>query len=788
MSNYHFYVVEIELPLVGGTCTIDGNLGYGTPLTCDDQAPNFNTYNYSYKFTDTNLPIGGEVYKAVKSISETTPQLKAGNGVGSRATATINFSDFIGDPNISNLLNGVDDPVYKQGTFFGKLKQRNIIANKPVRIKYFRSYFGQLQFIETHHYIATDFKRNSNGDWTLVCKDALYKADDTKSQFPKVVTGRLYNNISASTTFFTMSADIADWAAYDDYVAVIGDEICIITNATGTATAVTLTVQRQASITLGSRLIENTPAEHKSGDEVFRGRKYVNADLYNILEDVFLDSGITTSEYDGAGMQTELDSWLGSLDNSIDCIFYESKAATDVLNTICKTFLIDIWTDVKTGKVSLKANSPWQDTVATLNDGVEIVYNSVVIDEPDSLQYSRAFLQYDKRKLTSNDDDVNFKRSAVAVAQELEGVYYYNEEKVKVLPKSIILSNKANNVETASLSAVRFVQRFNNRPQTFKFDIEETNLNFDLADVVEIVTPENQGNDGSPKTGVRAQVVKISPKNKTGRLYTVDAITYNPFGGGIAGQDINVISNFDINLFTEAGGPTVADTFNFIFNGNYGVQNGSIAVQVGSFPSGSIINIVLLNGSYITARGGKGGNGLSYYGIPEQGVFQFIPESAGGNGGQVIDGTSGTTVNVYLNGNTGDLGNGSYTADGYLYAPAGGGGGNDGGGNNNGGDGGGGGAGLPAGLGGIGGNGGDSGDLDGQDGEAGTLTLGGAGGTATGVAGDGGDSGENGVSSSEAGGLAGKALVNNGSTINVLTNGQTTRFKQGSGDAPNSIT
>ena len=115
MSNYYFYVVEIELPLVGGTCTIDGNLGYGTPLTCDDQAPNFNTYNYSYKFTDSNLPIGGEVYKVVKSVSETTPQLKAGNGVGSRATATINFSDFIGDPNINRLPSGLLDPIYKQG-------------------------------------------------------------------------------------------------------------------------------------------------------------------------------------------------------------------------------------------------------------------------------------------------------------------------------------------------------------------------------------------------------------------------------------------------------------------------------------------------------------------------------------------------------------------------------------------------------------------------------------------------------------------------------------------------
>ena len=652
-DNYHYYIVELYLPVITSACTINGNAGYGTPLTCTDETGITVTQIRRYEFTDTNLVLAGDIYKNVKSVNETTPKLKAGNGVASRATASITFSDFIGDPNEDSPAVVANPNIINRGTFFGKLKERQILANKKVVVKYYRRRDDNDTLVSSHQYIATEFKQSSNGDWVLVCKDALYKADDTKSQFPKVVTGNLNSAVTASSTTLNISGNIADWTSYNDYVAVIGDDICLITNATGTSTNVMLTVTRQSTITLGARTITNEPKEHSLGDEVFRGRKYENADLYNVLQDIFLDSGISTVEYDGTGMQTELDSWLASLDNSIDCIFYEPQDATSVLNEICQTFLLDIWTDTSTGKIKLKANSPWQSTVATLTDGIEIIYDTVQVSEPDSLQYSRSFLQFDKRQLTASDDDVNFKRSSVAINRDLEGEFFYDEEKIKVLPKSIILSNKTNNLETADLTTTRFVQRFSNRPQVFKFEVEEDNLDFELADVVGIVTPENQGPDGSPKQDIRAQVVRISPKNKTGRLYQIEAITYNPFAGGISGSDITVYSQFDINLFTEAGGPTSADTFNFLFDGTYGQQNNDFSVKIGSFPSGSVVNIVCLNGATITARGGNGGDGGA--GEPYQSIF---PATAGLSGGNTLEGTSGVTVNVWLNGSTGDLGNG----------------------------------------------------------------------------------------------------------------------------------
>jgi len=164
-ENYHFSVVEITLKNVLGPCTNNGNAGYGTPLTCLDQTDP-TTIDFSYKFTDTALVLSeNNVYKCVTSINETTPILKAGAGVGSRATLAVTFDDFVGDPNSSSPALVESPSIENQGTFFGKLNQRNIIKNRVVKVYHYRrtSFANDAELIYTHHYIATDFKRASNG-------------------------------------------------------------------------------------------------------------------------------------------------------------------------------------------------------------------------------------------------------------------------------------------------------------------------------------------------------------------------------------------------------------------------------------------------------------------------------------------------------------------------------------------------------------------------------------------------------------------------------------------------
>lgn len=782
----HYTILELDLPEVSGTCTINGNPGYSTPLTCTDQtSPTIVTKTHA--FTDANfvLPTSG-IHKCLSQVRETPPKLKAGHGVASRANGSATFKDFIADPNPASPALTVTPSIKNVGTFFGKLKARNIIANKPVRVKYYQRDNGADTLISTHHYIATGIKKTGVDAWVLSFQDVLYRADDSKSQFPKLVTGKLSADYSASATAIVFEGDIADWTPFSNYAAVIGEDILMITNATGSSTSVTLTVARATTINFGSRTISNTPEDHSSGDEVFRARKFVDADLYDVLEAVFTDADITSDYYDSTAIQAELDEWLGNLSGSIDAIFYESDETTSFLNTLCSTFMLDIWTDIDSGEIQVKATSPWDTTTAVLTEGVEINYGTLSIDEDEGLYYSRAFLQYDKRQLTAGDDDVSFTRSSLAFNSEYEGANFYDEEKVKKLGKSIILSNKLNNIETADLTVVRFAQRFSNRPQRLIYTAEEDNISYTLGDVVEIISDDNQGIDGNAKQGVRAQVVQMLPQNSSiGRTYKVTAITYNPFIGGIAGSDIPVNATMDANLYTTAGGPTSADTFTFLVSNDIGQSELAQAIAVGSMPTGSTVNIVLLDGAVLMGAGGNGAD------VSASGSL------TGFDGGDTLSGTSGVTVNVYLNGTTPDFGNGTYSADGYLYAPGGGGGAaRSSAGANTAYAAGGGGQGNTPGTAGLGTDAQPNADSLVYPAD-GTTTSRGRGGTAIkssaiSVAGQGGTAGNSGVTAPTGeevgvGGAAGRAIVKNGATVNVYTAADTGRFKQGSGDAPDTI-
>ena len=86
-NQQHFTVVEIDLPVVNGTCTISNQPGYGTPLSCDQSSDGIKTY----KFTDVNAPIlpESDILRVIKSISETPAKLQQGKGLASRGTASI---------------------------------------------------------------------------------------------------------------------------------------------------------------------------------------------------------------------------------------------------------------------------------------------------------------------------------------------------------------------------------------------------------------------------------------------------------------------------------------------------------------------------------------------------------------------------------------------------------------------------------------------------------------------------------------------------------------------------
>lgn len=769
----HYFIVKLTVP------TVDFGFGSPRPFAGGTIPP---VTDKTYSFTDTALilPIS-DVFKCVLSVSQTTPKLKAGLGVASRASFSVQFTDIIDDPNTDSPNLVADPTLAKQGSFFPKLIKRQVISNKSTQIEFWKFENNVHTLVKTNNYIATKLKKTGTDRWSLEGKDILYKTDQSKSQFPKIVTGKLTSSISAVETSIPFSGDVADWNN-TDFIAVIGDDLLQIVSVAGTSSNVTLTVTRNTTITVGSRTYINEPQSHDDEAEVFRGRLYTDAHLADVIEDIWLDSDIPPSSFDKAAIEAELDAWIPSYKDKVDAIYYEANDAVDELNNICSTFLIDIWADPSDGKLDLRATSPWLTTTAVLTEGREITYGTLKEDSPEKLQFSRAFLLYDKQKLTDSDDDVKYRRSSLAKNTELEGPEFYDETTYKRLSRSLILSSSSESDEIADTNTIRFVQRFSDTPKVYSFETEEEFLTYDLSDVVQLLSDELQDESGAQDTSIRAQVVRITPKDKIGRVYSIEAVSYNPFSGSAGAGDKFIVDSFDVNLFVQAGSPPSSGTFNFIFDlVSFGQNSKPQAIETGSFPSGSIVNIVGLNGVVLTAKGGKGGDGTGQNG--------FI-------GGDCLLGKASVTINIYINGLTPDLGNGTYNADGRLHAPGGGGGGGSFfvGPPDESGSGGGGGAGSLVGPGGIR-QSPVPGTIPGQNGNAGALITGGNGGNpgaSSSEGGDGGNSGNAGTSgdgdSPGTGGAAGKAIILNGGTINIITNGDTGRFIQGNGDAPSSLT
>ena len=150
-NQYHFTIVEIDLPVVEGACTTGGTAvipGFGTPLSCDQSS----NATMTYKFTNIDAPILPEdgIIRSIKTIRETTAELQTGKGLGSRATASIQMVDFPGlDPNPN--APGVTAEVKAQGTFFGKFSARNIFANREVRIKNYRAIATRYDNLERNY-------------------------------------------------------------------------------------------------------------------------------------------------------------------------------------------------------------------------------------------------------------------------------------------------------------------------------------------------------------------------------------------------------------------------------------------------------------------------------------------------------------------------------------------------------------------------------------------------------------------------------------------------------------
>ena len=761
-SQEHFTIIEIDLPVVNGACTISGEPGYGTPLSCDQASNGIKTY----KFTDYGgvLP-ESNIHKCLKKVTESPTKLQLGTGLAKRGTMTVTLADFIGvDPNPT--APAVTQEVINQGTFLGKIDARYILTNNLARRKDYRvEADGTIDLINgarTSYFIIDTFAQNKNGDWTLNLKDELAKTNLGESVWPILQEGYLRADINNSETTFQVDPNINYQI---DQVIRLGDELCRISSISNiqTPSAEIGVYIRNGSITFTNFLSKTRASEHSAGDEIYICEVADNERVDDLAKRILEDVGIDSARIPISDWNAEIDEW--NIPN-LNTVFVESLDTSDVLNSILIPRQLNQWFDPIDREVKLTAINAWVESTFSAQEGVEINdnavidFNSVTLTKQENLRATRAIITYDKPYLTDSDDFQYYKKASIASRTGLETTDFFGiEPKWKQFDPSPNIDK-----DTADLLVSRYVQR-NSNPHSLKWTSQESKINFKVGDVGDIKTLNVMGFSGLSSTNSRGQITSIKPVDKGfGREYECEALFYEPSLS--TGTEIVITGNTEnVNLYIQyAGAPSQPVELTFVFDGTKcGSTSGdTVSIRAGGFPVGSKLIIILANGAELLAKGGDGG-----FGGVIVGELQAIAPNDGKKGATVFD-AEGIDCDIYFSGATPSA---NYpTADGYILAPSGGNGGfssnfaiPQGGAGGNGGDGN-----LP-GLGGPAGADNEEGDVTNSNGINGTSNI------STGVF------GMDGANNNAFGGAKGKGVVDSGATVTFFGS-SAARYVNGGGD------
>ena len=765
-SQEHFTVVELTIPVVNGTCTIGGQPGYGTPLSCDQESNGFKTY----KFTTANSPQlngnGDIIYRCIASISETPTKLQSGRGLASRGSVSIQLIDFDNaDP--TPLAPAVTDDIIKTGTFFGKLDARNILANKELVIKNYRvEADGSIDLVngaEARHYVVDSLVNTGGGKWSITGKDELAKLNLDNAVFPENLGGYLRQDIDSAARDIPVDPNVT-YKAGD--IVLIGSEFMSVTSVSGIGTSsASLSVStrgndiKKNNITLTKTETDN----HSAGDEVFVCRYADNRTIDYVLADILYSIGVPILSMDIQGWIAEIEVWHPT--TRINTIWYEEESAGAVLERLLTDYMIDLWFDPVERLIKISAVSVWKQSGVQLFEDDQIDFGTIRKKPEESLRATSALVVYDKRYLATSDSVENYKKASVFSITKMETAAFYGEPKRKTFEYSVLLDKNG-----ADLLVQRFVARYSS-PVSYSWKTQERKLTFKVGDIVDLNTSATVDFSGAMSSTTRAQVTSIKPNyTQYGRDYTVTALAYAAVFE--TGEEIILDTVNDLNLYRLAGNPPSAVEITFVIDGANGSSSiNTPSITVGDFPSGSKVIIILANGTKLQANGGNGGKGDVWGYEGELGQYLLRLAATNGKAGGTVINCSGVDCDIYLSGATPST---NYpNANGYIFAPNGG----DGGYSSN-----------P--------NSGDTTPSNGGNGGHGNIIgIGGAGGITekgfdvkTGEVGDNGSEtetylnlGKPGRNNNATGGAAGSGIIKGGGTVNLY--GSTPqRYVNGNGD------
>ena len=607
-SQQHFVLYEIVLPYCTVCTPADGvNQPFYTPVTCVESSDS----QYSLWFAMNTAPnlitqptpsisgksvLNSKIFKCVYDASESTSRLKAGEGFGSRGTMKISCSDFNGDPGPIEFTTG--------GTFFGKLVARNVLQNKIIKSHYYTiakdptTKENKIELQETHTHFIDDFQL-SDGKFTISGKDALKDTEAFGEKFPAVSSIELTADIDSSQVVIPVND--ASTLATGEVVRIEEEAMLIQSIASNNVTVAT----RGTTLTSGGEVVYKTNvSEHSSGSTVQKCYVMANKFLTDVFSDIYTAIGLG-AYIDYQQWQDEISTW--SAQSYLFGLYGEPTEASEIIDRLCKEYMIDMWLDQATQKIKVSASTAWKQSIRVLEEGNDI--QGLKIKQSDAKRFSRAFLYNKKEFKLENDDVINYGKVTAATDLQSETSDFYGKVKEKDMGKSSTIT-----VGSAQTTVSRFVQRFSRPPKTLTFSMEERKLGqTSLSDIVDVISRGGQTPSGEYlQARDRAQIIEIKPDLKSvGRKYTVTALSYVPLISTDGGNLVITLSGslIDVNLYSRAGAPAEAVNVTYIFDGcTIGSSQGVAAVRAGLWPTGSVITIICINGTKWSAKGGDGGS------------------------------------------------------------------------------------------------------------------------------------------------------------------------------------
>ena len=434
-TQQHFYIVEIDLPIITGLCEVETGIeGFGTPLSCPIQdgtsATEIKTYYFSSRDAPDTLPIE-ILYNCITGVIEDPTEI-TNDGLAIRGRASITFKNIINDPNLERQ-SGRNAQM--TGSFFGKFSARNIFENRPVRIKKYRltPSINLATDAETTYYIGRSLN-NNGGTFRLECADALSQVDFDQSQWPLPTNGTLRADVTDLDASLPVDSS-TDWLQKPvPYVIIVGDELMPVTAVTNNQTAT-------ASLTIGSRVQSIGPpifnnflslkrnSEHSAGDSVQICYHADGENIAQVFSDILTDVGIDPSIINLVDWYNEVGTWLAT--PLMSSVFHEVGDTNDILTKILRSYMIKMWQDPIANEIKIRAVSAFQPPTAELIEGRQIDFESVKVQQLEDRRYSRALVSYNKPYLADTDEDVSYKKSALGINLAVEGPNFYDKEKTK---------------------------------------------------------------------------------------------------------------------------------------------------------------------------------------------------------------------------------------------------------------------------------------------------------------------------------------------------------------------